>query len=276
MPSEVIRSRANPLVKRLRALKQQGASDLLLIEGPKLLEEALAAGVAIVEAAASPRLLRHERGRELMAAVERGCPVRVLDDDLLASLSEVEASQGVLALARRPRFDEQRMLSGRPLILVAVGVQDPGNVGALLRTAEAAGAAGAYLTGDSADAFAWKALRGSMGSAFRLPHFRVRAPGTVIERLRASGLRLVGTGPGVSVDYTRADLSGPLALFLGSEGAGLPAAVQDALEARVSVPMAGGVESLNVAVAAGVLLFEAARQRRVGPWGSGGEAAKRR
>jgi RNA methyltransferase, TrmH family len=147
---------------------------------------------------------------------------------------------------------------------VAVGVQDPGNVGALLRTAEAAGASGAYLTGGSADAFSWKALRGSMGSAFRLPHFRVRAAVAVVERLRQAGLRLVGTDAGASAPYDRADLRGPVALFVGAEGSGLPADVLDTLDERVSVPMAGAVESLNVAVAAGVLLFEAARLRRAG------------
>jgi TrmH family RNA methyltransferase len=143
-----------------------------------------------------------------------------------------------------------------------VGVQDPGNVGALLRTAEAAGASGAYVTAGSADAFSWKALRGSMGSAFRLPHVRVRAAAPVIERLRAAGVRLVGTGKDAPVAHDRADWSGAVALFLGSEGSGLPAEVQDALDARVAIPMASGVDSLNVAVAAGVLLFEAARQRR--------------
>lgn len=261
MSSDLIRSRSNPLVKRLRALKQQGANDLLLIEGPKLLEEALAAGVTLVEAAASPRVLRHARGRELVASVGSRCPVRLMDDELLASLAEVEASQGVLALARRPRFDEARLLSGRPLIVVAVGVQDPGNLGALLRTAEAAGATGAFLTGGSADAFSWKALRGAMGSAFRLPHVKVRAAAAVIDRLRGAGVRLVGSAPGSEVAYDTADLRGPLALFFGSEGSGLPDEVQDALDERVAIPMAGAVESLNVAVAAGVLLFEAARQR---------------
>ena len=265
MAQDLIRSRANPLVKRLRALKERGAGDLLLVEGPKLLGEAMAAGVPLVEVAASPRLLRRAEGRGLAAAAEERCPVRLLDDDLLASLAEVETSQGVLALARRPRFDERQVLAGQPLVLVVVGVQDPGNVGALLRAAEAAGAAGAYLTADSADAFSWKALRGSMGSAFRLPHFRVRATPAVVDRLRAAGLRLFGTGAGASTDYREADLRGALALFLGSEGSGLPEEVRRALDAQVFIPMGGRVESLNVAVAAGVLLFEAARQRRPPP-----------
>ena len=136
--------------------------------------------------------MRDARGRALAEAVARHCPLRLVDEGLLASLAEVDTSQGILALARRPVFDEARILSGTPLVLVAAGVQDPGNVGALLRTAEAAGATGAYLTAGSADAFSWKALRGSMGSAFRLPHQRVRAAADVITRLRRARLRLIG------------------------------------------------------------------------------------
>ena len=264
MTSDLIRSRANPLVKRLHALKRQADADLLLVEGPRLLEEAVEAGVEIVEAAASPRLLRQARGRALAARLAAvGRPLRVLDDDLLAAVSEVETSQGVVAVARRPRFDEAAVFAPRALVLVAVGVQDPGNVGALLRAAEGAGAGGAAFTAGSADPFSWKALRGSMGSAFRLPHVKLRSAAAAVEKARAAGLRLVGTSLRGAAAHDAADLARPLALFLGGEGAGLPPEVQAAMDEQVSIPMAGPVESLNVAVAAGVLLFEAARQRRV-------------
>jgi RNA methyltransferase, TrmH family len=264
MAQDLIRSRTNPLVKRLRALKQKGTGDLLLIEGPKLLEEAIAAGVPLVEVAVSPRLQRHDRGRRLMAAAESLCPVRIVDDDLLASLAEVETTQGVLALARRPVFDERRILAGTPLIAVAAGVQDPGNVGALLRAAEAAGATGAYLTAGSADPFSWKALRGSMGSAFRLPHVKVPATAPLLDRLRTSGVRMLGAAREAALAHDEADLTGPLAVFFGAEGSGLAPEVLDALDERLTIRMAAPVESLNVAVAAGVVLFEAARQRRRG------------
>jgi TrmH family RNA methyltransferase len=260
MTSDLIRSRSNPLVKRLRALKLHADGDLLLVEGPRLLEEAMAAGVELVEAAASPKLLRHARGRALAEAVEARCPLRVVDDDLLASLSEVEASQGVLAMARRPVFDESRLIHGVPLVVVAVGVQDPGNVGALVRTAEAAGATGAYLVG-GADPFSWKALRGSMGSAFRLPLVRVRAAGPMVAALRAAAVRLLGTALRGARPYHEADFTGRRAILFGPEGAGLPPEVDAAVDEHVSIPMSGPVESLNVAVAAGVVLFEAARQR---------------
>jgi TrmH family RNA methyltransferase len=263
MTSDLIRSRSNPLVKRLHELKRQARADVLLIEGPKLLEEAADAGVELVEVAASPRLLRQARGRALAARLEATCPVRVLDDALLASLSEVETSQGVVAVARRPHFDEAALFAGGGPLLVAVGVQDPGNVGALLRAAEGAGAAGAVLTAGSADPFSWKALRGSMGSAFRVPHVKMRSAAAVAEKARAAGRRLVGTALRGATAYDAADLAVPLALFLGAEAAGLPPEVQAAMDEHVAIPMAGRVESLNVAVAAGVLLFEAARQRRV-------------
>ena len=248
---EVVTSRSNPLVARLRALKSRADADLALVEGPKLLAEAVSAGVTIVEVAAAPDA----------SVPEVAVPVRRVAADLLASLSEMETSQGVLAIARRPAFDEEALYRGVPLVLVAAGVQNPGNLGGLLRTAEAAGASGAYLTDGCADPFSWKALRGSMGSAFRLPHLRRLSLGEVLRRLAARGVVIAAAVvPGTPCDA--ADLSGPLALLLGPEGAGLPADVIARAGLRVAVPMRSPVESLNVGVAAGVMLFEAARQRR--------------
>jgi TrmH family RNA methyltransferase len=157
---EIVTSRANPLVKRLRALLADGArSGLAVLEGARLVEEALAAGIEIVECAVTPDAAE---GRAPLIArlAEGGATVRVLAPGVLASLSEAETSQGVLAVARRPAFDEERMFRGTPLIVVAAAIQNPGNVGALLRAAEAAGATGAYLTAGSADSMSWKALRG--------------------------------------------------------------------------------------------------------------------
>jgi len=261
---EIIRSRNNPLVRRLRALKEQSErGELALLEGPKLIEEATLTGIPIVEVAASPRLKRSTRGQRLVRELEaRGTPVHWLHDDILDSLAEVEVSQGVLALARRPEFAEDQLFEGKALLLVAVGVQNPGNVGGLLRTAEAAGATGAYLTGGSADPFSWKALRGSMGSAFRLPHLCGLRVEDVLRRLTARGVEAVATVTGAPSRYDETDLTKPVAFLLGNEGAGLPEHVLHAIEVQVSIPMRGPVESLNVGVAAGVLLFEAARQRR--------------
>jgi TrmH family RNA methyltransferase len=262
MDDAPIRSRSNAFVRRLRALKEKSGGELMLLEGPKLVVEALASGVEVVEAAASTRLAQGGRAAAIDALRGGGVPVRLVDDGLLASLSEVETSQGLLALARRPVFDEERIFAGTPLVLVAAGIQDPGNLGALLRSAEAAGATGAYLTDGAADPFSWKALRGSMGSALRLPHRRRMTTADALARLRAHGVGVIAADPGAPLAYFAADLRRPVAFLLGPEGSGLSPALTQEADASVAIPMAPGVESLNVAVAAGVLLFEASRQRR--------------
>jgi len=264
---EPIRSRQHPLVRRLRALKARASSELALLEGVKLVEEALAAGVELAEAAVAPSLRGSERGQRLLQSLAaRDVSVRVLGEELLASLSEVETSQGVLALARRPSFREDQLYRGpAPLVLVAVGVQNPGNLGGLLRTAEAAGASGAYLATGCADPFSWKALRGSMGSAFRLPQWRGLESEEALRRVHQRGLLTLAADAHGEAAYDQLDLRGPAALVVGAEGAGLPEALARAVAHRVRIPMHGAAESLNVGVAAGGLLFEAARQRRAWP-----------
>ena len=263
MPLPLIRSRSNPAARRFRALKDRAAEDLALLEGARLVEEALAAGVEIAEVAATPRAGASARGGPLLEALaRRRVPVRLMDDAVLGSISEAETSQGIVALARRPAFAEDDMFRGQPLLLVAVGIQNPGNVGALLRAAEAAGATGAYLTDGCADSFSWKALRGSMGSAFRLPHVRRAAARDTVRALQARGVAVLAAAAGEGTPYDAVDLARPVALVVGNEGAGLDEDVLLASSARVAIPMRGAVESLNVAVAAGILLFEAARQRR--------------
>ena len=262
MPETVIRSRTNPLVKRLRALKERGAGDLALLEGFTLVEEALGAGIEIVEAAVTPAAASGARGAALLAGLAgRGVPVRRVDEGVLASLSEAETSQGLVALARRPSFEESAIYRGRPLVVVAASLQNPGNVGALLRSAEAAGATGAYLTAGTADPFSWKALRGAMGSAFRLPHVRGLTLEEALAHLGQSGVTTLAAVPTGGRRHDRTDLTRPVAFVLGPETGGLDPALAARADERVSIPMSGRAESLNVAVAAAVLLFEAARQR---------------
>jgi TrmH family RNA methyltransferase len=262
---ETLRSRANPLYKRLRALKQRGGANApCLIEGPKLVQEALAAGLTLLEAAASPAAEATPPGARTIAALRsRGVPVRRMAAELVASLSEAETSQGLIALAERPRLELERALAGTPpLVLVIDGVQDPGNLGALLRSAEAAGATGALLSPGCADPFSWKALRGSMGSAFRLPLAAGIAAASAFDLLDARGIRLYATAGDGERRYDEADLRGPVAIAVGREGVGLAPELRRRAASRLRVPLAAPVESLNVAVAAALVLFEAARQRR--------------
>jgi len=251
-------------VRRLRALRDSTrAGEHCLIEGPRLLLEALAARVAVVEAVASPRADRTSGGREaLLALAGAGIAPRRVDEAVLSDLSETETSQGLLAVAERPRFEAEHLFAQTPLVVVAVGVQNPGNLGALMRTAEGAGATGALLTAGTTDPLSWKALRGSMGSAFRLPHRREARLGDALDLLERHGVRLAATVARGGTPYDRADLRGPVALLLGNEAAGLPEEAEARASLRLTIPLRAPVESLNVGVAAGVLLIEAARQRR--------------
>jgi len=250
-------------VKRLRALRAgREAHDVVLLEGWRLIDEALDSGMEVAEVAIAEDAAA-DRAEALTSRLAAGnASVRRVSADVLDALSETETSQGVLAVARRPAFDEVLLFRATPLIVVGVAIQNPGNVGALLRAAEAAGATGAYFTSGSADPMSWKALRGSMGSAFRVPHVAGLEAADALARLSARGVTTIATTAAQGDRYDGVDLTGSVALLLGNEGAGLPADLAARADRRITIPMSAPVESLNVAVAAGILLFEAGRQRR--------------
>ncbi len=148
-----------------------------------------------------------------------------------------------------------------PLVLIVSGVQDAGNVGAIVRAAEGGGATGIVCTEGTADPLGWKALRGAMGSTFRVPIVVRQELSAVLDAARAAGLAIVATVPRDGTPMSRCDLRQPLALLLGAEGAGLDPAITKAAEVRLTIPMHGPIESLNVATSAALICFEAARQR---------------
>jgi RNA methyltransferase, TrmH family len=256
-----VSSRQHPLVARFReAARRPG--DTMLLDGPHLLAEALAAGV-LVEVAAFQRdaLERPEISR--LSETRGIVNVVTVSDSVVSAISPSRTPAGVVAIAQRPGNDPTAAIAGaRPMVIVAVDVQDPGNMGALVRSAEAGGATGVIATGGSADPFGWKALRGAMGSAFRLPIARVADAGEAIALVRrVAGLRIAATVAAQGVVMGQADLTGALALVVGSEGVGLPDEVVAAADLSVTIPMAPRVESLNVAVATALLVYEARRQR---------------
>jgi TrmH family RNA methyltransferase len=245
----------------------------ILLEGPHLIEEALSAGVTIEVAAVAPQLVDQQREGGRGAMIRRladrlargGTRVVSAGTNVMAAMSPADTPSGLVAIARyEPAMLDAALGRGggaAPLTLIAEGVQDPGNLGAMIRTAEAAGATGVVASGTSADPFGWKALRGAMGSTLRLPVVRVASVREAIECARRSGLRVVASSARADAPLFGADLRAPTAILMGGEGAGLPSDVLELADQVVAIPMQAPVESLNVAVAAGLLLYEAVRQR---------------
>lgn len=260
-----ITSRQNPIVQTYRDLSARRRNDTseILLDGEHLLREALGSGLRIRHVAVLDALVDRLPTASLLAELARaGAEVVSVSAPVMRALSPVQTPSGLVAIAERSPDDLDRLLSPPPpLVLVAVDVQDPGNLGAIVRAAEAAGATGVTTCGASADPFGWKALRGSMGSALRLP----LAPGSDcagrLTHLQAHGLRIVASIPRGGQAPASVDLTGPLALVIGGEGQGLTRLILDHADQTVTLPMKPPVESLNVAVAAALLAYEACRQR---------------
>jgi TrmH family RNA methyltransferase len=262
---KTITSRHNPMVARYReAARGRNRAGAMLLDGTHLLDEALRAGVRLLSVAYSRRALdAPDVARLVEDARAAGADACLVTDDVLDAMSPAATPSGVVALADRPSPPLRDAFAGpTPLVLVAVDVQDPGNVGALVRAAEAAGATSVVTTGASADPFGWKALRGSMGSAFRVPVVMAGLD-DVLAEANAAGVTVAAAVPRTGASMYEVDLARPVALLLGGEGPGLPDEVIRRAAARVTIPMRPPVESLNVATAAAVLVYEAARQRRV-------------
>jgi TrmH family RNA methyltransferase len=259
-----ISSRQNSLVKELRRAFSGGEpteDGHCAIEGVRILEEAIRSGMRFKAVffressqAVATRLLP-----QLASQVETA----ILPDEVFAGAVATETPQGVAALVKiKPHTLEDVLRAEEPLALALAGIQDPGNLGAMLRSAEAFGASGVLLGEGTVSQFNPKAIRASAGSVFRLPVVRVNLA-DAMEGFKERGLRLVGTSSHKGRPAPEVDLSGPLALVIGSEGAGLPRELAARLDFMVMVPHSPRVESLNAAIAASILLYEAARQRNM-------------
>ena len=229
-----------------------------------LVHDAHVAGAAFETiVVASSRLGTNTEEAQLARSLETsGADVVTADDKVFAALSPMTSPSGIAAIVRRHVTTPAQLCAHpRAFIVTAVDVQDPGNVGALVRAAEAGGATGAFVCGASANPFSWKALRGSMGSALRLPVVGGLTTEAVMACMRTSGLRMIATVPRGGDSPDNVDWRGQIGLLLGSEGPGLSDDVIGRCSARVTIPMAAAVESLNVAVAGGILIYAARRQR---------------
>lgn len=249
-------------MKRFREVAREGrVGETVLLDGPHLIEEALGSGVELEVVAFSEAST--ERQHTLIArGVRSGARVVTVPDPLLDSLSPVRQASGVVALARLKTVDLRHAVAATPpqLILVLESIQDPGNVGAIVRTAEACGGSAVVVDHGCADPLGWKALRGSMGSAFRLP-IASASLDEAIDALRRAGVRIFAAVPRSDTPLRAADLTAPAAILLGGEGGGLSPGAVEAADENLTIGMRPPVESLNVSVAAALILYEASRQR---------------
>jgi RNA methyltransferase, TrmH family len=237
----------------------------LLLDGSHLLIEARTSGLTIESAAFDHDALGNPPLRMLAEQLTaEGAEVFIVSRKVLESMSPVKTPSGVVSIARRrvATLDGVLRQSGRrvPLVVVAHDLQDPGNVGGILRTAEAAGATAFVATCTTADPLGWKALRGSMGSAFRVPIARATLDDT-LDALRSAAIATAALIPRGGQALFTVNLTTPTALVLGGEGGGLAPERWQQMDRQISIPMQTPVESLNVGVAAALVLYEAFRQR---------------
>lgn len=279
---ERISSRQNAIVKRFRDLARTarplqpdadpsaraGHATEVLLDGEHLVQEALRCDIHIAVAAFSDKQLNNvlsPLARIAKDVKRRGGRVVTVTDQVLAAMSPVQHPSGVVAIATARPADVRVVMAAvtdLPLVLVLAGLQDPGNVGAIVRAAAAFGASGVVAIEGSANPFSWKALRGAMGGTFRLPVAARGSLADVVTCAQDLGVRLVAAVPRGGTPLPRLDLREPTAIVLGGEGAGVPHTTMAAVQETVTIPMQAPVESLNVAIAAALILYEATRQRQ--------------
>jgi TrmH family RNA methyltransferase len=258
-------SKLETLIRDLKLRRGRERRGLALAEGVRLVEEALASDVTVRAAAVSPHLEASARGEALKVALARSAvPLVELEDRALAELADTEHPQGVIAVIEPPRWGWDHLRPAPGTVVVALDrVQDPGNVGTILRTAHGLGAAGVIALKGTAELHNPKVLRGSMGASFRHPSFSASAD----ELLRWSADHQVALWVADPNGTPVGELTGrrrdrpPACLILGNEGAGVSSALSSRGEQGVAIPLAPGSESLNVSVAAGILLYEVLRER---------------
>jgi RNA methyltransferase, TrmH family len=263
-----VEGRHNPLVKLLRqafSRAERTEDGDCAIEGMRIVEEATRSGLRF--RAVFFRESARDRADRLLPQIGAHVETLLLPDKLFDGAVPSDTPQGVAALVRLKEFSIEDLLERLHVgpVMVLAGLQDPGNLGTILRSAEAFGSAGVVTGEGTVSPFNSKVIRASAGSAFRLPLVVAKSAGgleDVVVRLKASGLRLIATSSHKGTPLEQANLTGPVAVFVGNEGSGVPRDLVARLDETVAIPHTPQVESLNAGVAGSIVLYEAARQRR--------------
>lgn len=270
---DLITSAANPLVKRVRSLgdrKHRRRAGEFVVHGIQPVWQAVEAGADIATLIVAPDLLRGEAAGMVAAQQDAGVPVARLSAGLFARISDRDGPSGLAAIVRMRPAGLDALAAAASQVYVALHqVGNPGNLGTIIRTADAAGAAGVILLGSTTDPYDPAAVKASMGALFSVPVAHCADPDRFFAWCRAGDVTVAATSARGKADLWQASWRRPVAFLLGSEGSGLPVALLGRADLSVRIPMAGTAESLNLAVAAGVLLYEARRRAEPGHWTGG-------
>lgn len=265
---ELITSSQNRMVKLASSLSQKKYRDetgLFLLEGIRLVEEAVQSGWRLECCLVTAEARLKDRVVNMLEQLHsQNVKLLEVTDEIFSKLSETEQPQGILSIARKKEYTLADILTGEepPLIAVLESVQDPGNVGALIRTADAAGCSGVILTKGCADIYSGKTVRATMGSLFHLPIITGLDGGEAVEALKLNNIALFATSLATRNLYHDVNMNRPSAIVFGNEGSGVRAEILQAADELMYIPIYGKAESLNVSASAAVILFEAVRQRR--------------
>lgn len=264
-PHTPLTSKENKAVRYLVSLsdpKVRKKERAFLVEGLKMAEEALRDNLGVKQVIAAPSLTRHHGKGVLKLAERLGVEILWISERLLDAVSDSKTPQPVMAVVEmREHTEDQLIAHSSKLIVVAHHLQDPGNLGAIFRTAEAVGASGIAVTPHTVDAYNGKAIRGSMGSIMRVPVVKVQSEHDFVARCKERGFQTVALELNGRKTPFELDLTLPTVIMLGQESAGLSAEELVGFDHRVRIPMAETIDSLNVATSAAVILYEAFRQR---------------
>ena len=262
-----ITSRDNQRFKQARKVRDGNSENLIFVEGLRLCEEALRSNLQINEIFFTGNLSKTQRGEALLAEVStENITAAEVSEKIFNSLADTKTSQGIIFICQKPETSLSRIeyaleknRTEFPLIVLLHRINNPSNLGAILRTCEAAGVSGVILTGNSADAFSPKALRGAMGASFRLPIWEKADFFEAVSRAKAKNFTSVCADINAKKSYLEIDWKKPRLLIFGSEAHGLSPEERAIVDESLIIPMANEVESLNLAVSCGVILFEAKR-----------------
>jgi TrmH family RNA methyltransferase len=243
------------LIQLQKKARERAAQDVFVVEGIKMFREVPASSLVHTYVSES----FYEKNRSLFSDMEQ---VTLLSDRVFESVSDTKTPQGILCLVRQQHYQLDDLLNGSPLLMVLENLQDPGNLGTILRTAEGAGVTGILMSSGCVDIYNPKVIRSTMGSIYRMPFFYSNDWAADLRTLKQKGVLLYAAHLQGSADYEASDYTRATAFLIGNESRGLTEETAAMADIRIRIPMCGQVESLNAAIASAILMYEAGRQRR--------------